>query len=69
MLLKRLLQRPGQVLSRDQLFLAVFDHDADSSDRTVDVHMHNLRKKLLATGKTQHGIEAVYGIGYKLEIR
>jgi DNA-binding response OmpR family regulator len=68
LLLKKLLERPGQVLSREQLFLAVFDHDADSGDRTVDVHLHNLRKKLLATGNAKHGIEAVYGVGYKLEI-
>jgi len=68
LLLRKLLQRPGQILSREQLFLAVFDHDADSSDRTVDVHLHNLRKKLIATGNTAHGIEAVYGVGYKLEV-
>lgn len=67
LLLEKLLQRPNTLFSREQLFLAVFGFDNDSSDRTVDVHLHNVRKKVTKAGEENHGITSVYGQGYKLE--
>ena len=69
LLLRKLLLQPNSLLSREQLFVAVFGYNSDSSDRTVDVHLHNVRKKVLGTGIEEHGITAVYGMGYKLEIQ
>lgn len=63
-----LLQQPGRVFSREQLFDQVNDETSDSFDRTLDVHMHNLRKKVTQAGLKEHKIKSVYGIGYKLDI-
>ncbi len=67
-LLMMLLKSPGRVFSREQLFVAVFGYDSDSSDRTVDVHLHNARKKLAEIDGQEHGITAIYGVGYKLQV-
>lgn len=60
-----MLQSPGRVFSREQLTALCQEQDALQSDRTVDVHIHNLRKKVVAAGQDKHGITAVYGVGYK----
>ena len=67
-LMVHLLCSPGQVFSREQLFLTVFEHTHESFERTIDVHLHNLRKKIAQAGLAQHGIKSVYGMGYKLDI-
>ena len=66
LIFQQLLSAPGRVFSREQLFLAAFDTAHDSFERTVDVHIHNLRKKIAGSGVADHGIQAVYGVGYKL---
>jgi DNA-binding response OmpR family regulator len=58
--------RPGRVLSRDQIIDAALGHDAAVVDRTIDVHMTALRKKL---GKGGEQIETVRGFGYKFRDR
>lgn len=63
-----LLQQPGRVFSREQLFDQVNEETSESFDRVVDVHMHNLRKKIKAAGISDHKIKSVYGIGYKLDM-
>lgn len=66
LIMQCLLLSPGQVFSRDQLFETAFGNTHESIDRTVDVHLHNLRKKIVNAGQKQHGIQSVYGLGYKL---
>ena len=68
LIFEKLLNFPGQVFSREQLFLCAFDSSHESIDRTVDVHLHNLRAKINKSGVEQHGIKSVYGLGYKLDI-
>lgn len=58
-----LIKRPGWVFSRSQIVEAVRGEDASVIDRTVDVHIASLRKKLVHFGQF---IETVRGIGYKL---
>ncbi len=60
-----LASQPGRVFSRDQIINAVHDGYTAVTDRTVDVQIVALRKKL---GPGQHCIETVRGIGYKLKI-
>ena len=64
-LLVTLLEKPGRVLSRDQLLDLVWGRDIYVDTRTVDVHIARLRKAL-----TQHGgddpIRTVRGAGYSL---
>lgn len=60
-LLRFLLRHRGQVLSRDLLLEKVWHYDAEVSTRTVDTHIHNLRRKL----KRPKLIKTVHGVGYK----
>ena len=72
LILAKLLSSPRQVFTREQLFLAAFDSTHESIDRTIDVHLHNLRHKVAKiasqSNNTKHGIKSVYGMGYKLDI-
>lgn len=64
-LLRKLLERPGRVLSRTQLLDALYEDYRIVSDRTVDSHVKNLRRKLQARGVD--GVASVYGVGYRFE--
>lgn len=61
-LLWHLANRPGRVVSRDDLISAGRGDDAVVIDRTIDVHIASLRKKL---GKSKDVIETIRGVGYK----
>jgi DNA-binding response OmpR family regulator len=62
-LLHLLASRPGQIMTREQL-LEDLHGIASSTDRSVDSHIKNLRKKLeAASGESM--IETVYGVGYR----
>ena len=63
-LLETFLRHPGQVLSRERMAEQVLGRRLASYDRSIDVHVSNLRKKLGdATGGREH-IRAVRGKGY-----
>jgi DNA-binding response OmpR family regulator len=62
-LISFLASRAGRVLSRDQIIDHAIGRDAVVSDRTIDVHVTSLRKKL---GKGGGQIETVRGFGYKM---
>lgn len=62
-ILKLLIENQGIVLSRMQILDAVWGFDSDISDRIVDTHIKNLRKKLDCTA-----IHTVKGIGYRFEV-
>lgn len=68
LLFQCLLEAPGRVFSRDHLCTVCFADTHESIDRTVDVHVHNLRKKILRAGLKKHGVTSVYGLGYKWEL-
>jgi len=66
-LLVALARDPGRTLSRQQLIDAAFGDDFDGFERTVDVHIMNLRAKLVAAAVPETpAITTVYGIGYRL---
>jgi len=62
-LLGILAERRGWVFSRDEILSRLWGNEKSVLDRTIDVHITNLRKKL---GKAGRLIENVRGIGYKL---
>ena len=62
-LLKRFMEHPGRVYSREQLLKEIWGYTDPQNTRTLDVHIRNLRKKLTAGGVT---VETVRGIGYQL---
>jgi two-component system response regulator BaeR len=66
-LLKALGERPGRVLSRGQLLDAIYVDHRVVSDRTVDSHVKNLRRKLIEAGGGADPIASVYGVGYKFQ--
>ncbi len=64
-ILKKFLESPGRVFSREQLLDSIWGYDYHGDVRTVDSHVARLRTKLGDWG-TKH-LKTVYGIGYKIE--
>jgi two-component system alkaline phosphatase synthesis response regulator PhoP len=58
-------REPNRVFSRTQLVEKVLGYDFDGFDRTIDVHILNLRRKLEQTPDQPQYIKTVYGSGYK----
>jgi two-component system response regulator BaeR len=67
-LLRTLLQQPGRVFARAQLLDAIHADFRDVSDRAVDSHVKNLRRKLQAAMSGPDCIASVYGVGYRLDL-
>jgi two-component system, OmpR family, alkaline phosphatase synthesis response regulator PhoP len=65
-LLGVLIKEPGRVFSRAQLIEKALGYDFDGFDRTIDVHILNLRRKLEPDPKKPKYIKTLYGAGYKL---
>ena len=63
-ILHLLSEKPGWVYSREQIMDYLWGDEKAILDRTIDVHIRNLRKKL---GKAGKHIKNVRGIGYKFE--
>ena len=76
-LLKTLVSTPGRVFSRQQLMDEIYPDQRIVSDRTMDSHVKNLRKKLGTAaqsaghadkiGEPESYIVSIYGVGYKAE--
>jgi two-component system alkaline phosphatase synthesis response regulator PhoP/two-component system response regulator MtrA len=67
-LLAALANRPGIVLTRDQLLERVWGGEFDGDTRTVDVHVSRLREKLTAA-LSGIEIETVRSVGYRLAVK
>lgn len=65
-LLGVLIEKPGRVLSRDQLLDLVWGRDIYVDSRTVDVHVGRLRKSLMKKNTATDPIRTVRGAGYSL---
>ena len=66
-ILATFMKEPGRTFTRDQIIDRVFGYDFDGFDRTIDVHISNLRKRI-SDGKGKKGqgrIRTVYGVGYR----
>lgn len=59
-------QHPGQVFSREQLMQKIYADNRLVTDRTIDSHIKNLRKKLQEVTPHSECIKSIYGVGYKL---
>ena len=60
-ILHLLLGNPGKIFTRDNIIDSIKGHDVYVIDRTVDVHIMNLRKKL---GRYKNAIKTFSGVGY-----
>jgi len=67
-LLKTFLERPGRVLSRDQLLDLTRGREADALDRSIDVLVSRLRRKLTVDGAAQL-LKTVRNGGYQLAVK
>ena len=60
---------PGQVLSQEQIFEAVWSMDSDSCQSSVVNVIYNLRKKIEPDSKNPTYIKTVIGVGYKFDMQ
>lgn len=61
-------RRPGQVFSRAQLLDLASQDSLDVTDRAVDSHIKNLRRKIDAVLPGAEAIGSVYGLGYRFDL-
>ena len=66
-LLKQVMSRPGQVYSRAQLLDILSDDFRDVTDRAVDSHVKNIRKKVTQIDPQADVIASIYGVGYRFD--
>ncbi len=66
-ILEYLMSNMGRVLSSSQIYEAVWHEPSYTSEKTVTVHIRNLREKLEINPKNPKYLKVVYGLGYKCE--
>lgn len=66
-LLETLASHPGRVFSRVALMDRIYDDHREVSDRTMDSHVKNLRRKLAEASPRRNLLHTVHGVGYRLE--
>jgi len=64
-LLEVLAGEPGRAFTRLELLDRVFGYDFEGFERTIDVHVKNLRKKIEQDPRQPTYVQTVYGVGYK----
>lgn len=66
-LLEQLIRQPGRVFTRTSLLNSVWGLNSAVADRTVDVHVRRLRRKLEPDPSNPRYIRSVRGVGYTLK--
>ncbi len=66
LLLEALMRSPGQVLSREDLSQKALGRAFDPLDRSLDMHISRLRKKLAVDGDAEDQVKTIRGSGYQL---
>jgi len=66
-LLQTLARQPGRIFSRGQLLDLAYADDLEASERAIDSHIKNLRKKLTQHDSRHEWIRSVYGVGFVFE--
>lgn len=66
-ILQYLMENMGRVLSSSQIYEAVWNEPSYTSEKTVTVHIKNIREKIEINPKDPKYIKVVYGLGYKCE--
>jgi DNA-binding response OmpR family regulator len=64
-LLEILIKEPHKVFTRLELLERAFGYDYEGLERTVDVHLMNLRRKIESDPARPVYVQTVYGVGYK----
>ena len=66
-ILEYLMENMGKVLSSSQIYEAVWNEPSYTSEKTVTVHIRNIREKIEINPKDPKYLKVVYGLGYKCE--
>ena len=66
-IMEYLMTNMGRVLSSSQIYEAVWNEPSFTSEKTVTVHIRNIREKIEINPKDPKYIKVVYGLGYKCE--
>jgi len=66
-LLQLLVSKPGHVFGRARLLDHLHEDQRDVSDRAVDSHIKNIRRKMTTADVTGWHLASVYGVGYRFE--
>ena len=66
-ILEYLMHNIGRVLSSAQIYEAVWNEPAYGTEKTVTVHIRNIREKIEINPKEPKYLKVVYGLGYKVE--
>lgn len=67
-ILSELLQHRGEVVSKRDLYLSALGREPVPHDRSVDMHVSNLRRKLGQDPRGENRIETIRGIGYQYRV-
>jgi two-component system response regulator BaeR len=67
-LLRALASSPGRIFPRERLLERLYEDHRVVTDRTVDAHVKNLRRKLEEVRPGEELVRSIYGVGYKLEL-
>lgn len=67
LILEHLCKNMGKVLSSSQIYEAVWNEPSFGTEKTVTVHIKNIREKIEINPKDPKYIKVVYGLGYKVE--
>jgi two-component system response regulator BaeR len=67
-LLRALASAPGRVFPREKLLGQLYEDHRVVTDRTVDQHVKNLRRKLEEVRPGEDLVRSIYGVGYRLEL-
>lgn len=65
LILKLFLENTGRVFNRDEILDHAYRDTSEVSDRNIDTHIKNIRKKISLISDDETQIRSVYGIGYK----
>ena len=65
-LLETFMREPGRVFNRVELLEKAFGLDYEGLERTIDVHIRNLRQKIEANPNQPVYVQTVFGVGYRL---
>ena len=67
-LLAILMESPGRVFTREQLLERLQGNDYEGVERTIDVHIRNIRKKMEPDPTQPRYVETVFGVGYRCRV-
>ena len=66
-ILAQMMEHPGRVFTKSQLYESIGSGYCESDDKTMMVHISNLREKIEGDSKSPRYIQTVRGLGYKIE--